>query len=314
MAYTEQTNVAAAQDVIDRIVSFAASAGWTVLKNAIAGTSRSATIRKDGVSDYVHLYNTDVANVYMRLSVGFEMDPALPDVLVDPSEECLTTLGVGPYPKMFLFASGNMVWVTLAIAANGEYRHLTFGVLDKIGSYEGGTYCDGTTWGQEDWWAAPSSGGNRVPLSSTHAGSRARGSLRVAVPADRPGNTFFRFADSESGEDPTVAATSVGFDQETRESAMVSLADRNAFSGRSILHAVPVFVSRAGSSTYYSPVGVVTDVRFCSINKFAPEQEITIASDTYKVFPGVGKRPINYDYGVQPAASGDYAFAIRKVP
>ena len=58
MAYTEQTNVAAAQDVIDRIVSFAASAGWTVLKNTIAGISRSATIRKDGVSDYVHIYNT----------------------------------------------------------------------------------------------------------------------------------------------------------------------------------------------------------------------------------------------------------------
>ena len=215
---------------------------------------------------------------------------------------------------MFLFASGNMVWVTLAIAANGEYRHLTFGVLDKIGSYEGGTYCDGTTWGQSSWWATLSIGGNRVPLAVTGAGSTTRGSLRVAVPADRPGNTFFRFGDSESGAAPTVAATSVGFAQETRESAMVSLADRNAFSGRSILHAIPVFISRAGSSTYYSPVGVVTDVRFCSINKFAPEQEITIASDVYKVFPWVAKRPTNNNMGVQPAASGDYAFAIRKVP
>ena len=312
MAYTEQTNVAAAQDVIDRIVSFAAAAGWTVLKNTIVGISRSATIRKEGVSDYVHIYNTDVANVRMRLSVGFETDPVLPDVLVQPSPECLTTLGVGPYPKMFLFASGDMVWVTLAIAANGEYRHLTFGVLDKVGSYEGGTYCDGTRWGTDGWWGLPTAGLNGVPFMHHNHYSPA-GSLSVHAP-ENEGKEFYRFGrtDPSSG---LIAATAVGYQQATRESAMVSLADANAFSGRSILHAIPVFISRAGSSTYYSPVGVVTDVRFCSINKFAPEQEITIASDVYKVFPWVGKRPTNsLAVGLQPAASGDYAFAIRKVP
>lgn len=309
MAYNEQTSIAHAADLIDRIVNFASANGWTVHRNSDTGLERTATIRKAGVSDYVHLYCTEPTTVHMAISVGYD---ALLPVASQPDVSyfhSLCTLEEGPYPKAFLFASGDMVWVTIAIARSGEYRHLTFGVLDKVGAYTGGTYCDGTDWGRIGWWADISF--NRMPFSDNW-NANSSGVLR----ADADGLTerfYYTRAGSEAVQ-PDLLVSEVSLRADYGLSAcMVERADQNAFSGRSVFHAIPLYVSRLGSETYYSPVGVVRDVRYCSINKFEPEQEVSIASDVYKVFPVVGKRPMNDSMGVQPAASGDFAYAIRKV-
>lgn len=304
MAYSDPTSIANAADLIDRIVSFAGANGWTVERNNLDGADRTATVRKAGVSDYVHLYNTDLTTVRLRVSVGYdELLP--PQQQPDGSGEAACTLMDGPYPRAFMFASGDQVWVSVAIARSGEYRHLTFGVLEKIGAYTGGTYVDGTHWTAP--WATTSN--NHAPFLVRTGSSGVRGYVRADVPADGRENFFFSF--HSTGNDRVVSDAGVGTN--ALAGALVSRADRNAFSGRSVLHVIPLYVARTGSETFYSPIGVVQDVRYCSINKFEPEQEITIGDDTWVVFPLVGKRPTNSSGGDQPAASGDYAYAIRKV-
>jgi len=312
MAYTEHGSVASAEELIDRIVTFAVANGWTLYRNVIAGTSRTATLRKEGVSDYVHLYNTSTTLIRMRISIGFDIEQT-PANQPNVSNEAWCTVLAGPYPKAFLFASGNQVWVTVSIARSGEYRHLTFGVLDKVGVYDGGTYADGSSWGQSsNTWG--SFNNNPVPFLNPAGGNTTRGVLRADVIADGRTNYFFEFEGSTNTPNPRNIRSDIGVDTDALAGVLVARADRNAFSGRSIFHAIPLYVSRIGATTYYSPAGVVRDVRFCSINKFEPEQEVTIGSDVYKVFPAAAKRTMVNGTGEQPAASGDYAYAIRKVP
>ncbi len=305
MAYNDPTSIATAPDLIDLIVSFAGSNGWTVERNVLDVANRTATLRKPGVSDYVHLYNTDPTTVRMRISIGY--DDELP-IASQPnvSGEAVCTLLAGPYPRAFMFASGDQVWVSVAIARSGEYRHLTFGVVDKMGTFEGGTYVDGSSWPGSGWWA--NFNNNHAPFLSLGSGTT-RGHVRVDIPVDERENFFFSF--NASGN--TRVVSDAGEDTSALAAALVNRADRNAISGRSVLHTIPLYVARTGSETFFSPIGVVHDVRYCSIDKFEPEQEITIGSDTWKVFPVAAKRAMTSAVGERPAASGNYAYAIRKV-
>lgn len=307
MAYTEQTSVATVADVIERIVSFAAANGWSLDRNDLAGDQRTATLHKGGTSDYVHIYNTTGSDLLrMRVSVGYAagLTPAQqPNV----SDECVTVLEVGPYPKVFIFGSGDQVWATVAIGRNAEYRSLGFGVLEKVGVYTGGTYVVGTDWGRGSRWSG--FGANSGPFFSGDS-SPSSGHIRVDVPIDGRENFMFNI----QGDANNRARTDVGGGLGGMASVLADRADRNAFSGRSVLHPITVYVGRTGPSVFYSPVGVVQDVRVCSLEKLAPEQEITVGSDIYKVFPVAAKRPFYPEAGNLPAASGNYGYAVRKVP
>lgn len=308
MAYSEQTSIATTAELVNHIVGFASANGWTTERNELSGANRRATLRKPGTSDYLHVYNDSAIGVGLRISVGYDAGAA-PSAQPNVSGEAFTNLGAGPYPKAFLFSSGEMVWVTVSIAASGEYRHLTFGVLDKIGAYNGGSYVESTDWGRGNWWAQFNS--NRAPFFVNVGSVGSYG--RVRADADGRSNFFFNIGQASGPPSPIDAITEVGVDTATPGGAMLERSDNNAFSGRSIFHTIPVFVSRTGSQRYYSPIGVVHDVRFCSLQKFEPEQEVTIGADTYKVFPVVAKRVMNGTVGVQPAASGFYGYAVRKV-
>lgn len=306
MAYSEQTSVATVADVIDRVASFAAANGWTVDSNVLAGAQRTVTLHKSGVSDYVHIYNTTGSIVRMRISVGYTPG-ALPSAQPNVSGECVTTLEDGPYPKIFMFASGDQVWTSLAIARNAEYRHFTFGVLDKVGVYNGGTYVAGTDWGRGSSWVSFSQ--NSAPFfssSTTVSGGR----VRADAVDDARVNFMFNILGAANSAN---AQSDVGADLGGLSSALAERADRNAFSGRSVVHPIALYAGRVGPSVFYSPIGVVHDVRACSLEKLEAEQEITIGADVWKVFPVAAKRPMGGPSGVQPAASGNYAFAVRKV-
>lgn len=310
MAYSEQTSIADAAGIILRIANFAASAGWTVERNDLAGANRTVTIRKPGVTDYIHIYNTAATSILMRISVGYDgllPPPSQPNV----SGECLTSIEAGPYPKLFLFAGGDWLWVAIGVALSGEYRHMAIGMLDKAGAYDGGTYIDGSHWGGSSSWASFS--GNHVPFQNTSGGQSNVGRVRADSTTDGRTNFFFTFGVSSYSPSPVDALTEFGNDTGGRASASIIRADDNAFSGRSVFHPLPVYVARTGSTTYYSPIGVVPGVRLCSTQKFEPEQEVTIGTDVYKVFPCVAKRPMSSSSGVQPGASGDYGYAVRKI-
>jgi len=315
MAYQNTTSVAGPHEVIDQLMSFAAANGWTVDRNIEVGDTRSATLYKSGVTDYIHVYNTDSLYIRMRISVGYD-DAALPADQPNVSREHVTSLRAGPYPKAFFFASGDQVWATIGIAASGQYRHFTFGRLDKAGAYTGGTYVDGTAWGDEEVDRRGNFLFNRCPFigmaSNLLVADNWHGQIRADIPADSRANWFHAIGAAD-GVSRAYGETGDGFTFGTA-AGLALMADKNAFSGRSIFHTIPLWVMRTGTPTFYSLLGTVQDVRYCSLNKFEPEQEVTIGSDVWKVFPVIAKRPMFATRGeTLPDASGEYGFAIKKV-
>ncbi|MGH8040323.1 MAG: hypothetical protein ACREPD_21615 [Stenotrophomonas sp.] len=325
MAYAEHINVLNLQTLIDLVTAFCAANGWTVERNNLVSTNRSATLRIPGVSDYVHLFNNDQINLRSRVSVGYSA-AAAPNLQpnVSPADG-LSNVQAGPYPRVKLFANGNAVHVAISTAIAGQYRHHAFGVLDKAGDYVGGTYADGTYWagltGSYSGYVTPNA--PNVVLFGFNYDVAGCGHVRADSVEDGRSNSFHRISNYYSGSllPEGTACTGVGTMGQANTSTtssdtlwlgrVLGGADQNTFSGRSVFHPVTFSVRRAGTAAYLSPIGTVIGTRACSLAKLEPEQEVTIGEETWVVFPWLDKRPMS-TAGNAPPASGNYGWAVRK--
>lgn len=316
MPNSSSTTTANVHDLIDNLATFAEDAGWIVERNTLSGTNRTLTLKR-AESAYIHIFNTSQGQLRMRASTGY--NGALP-----PSgqpgvcpEDVVTARMTGPYPKVWFFADGlDVTVVTRRSDENGAYASFAFGVLQKYGAYTGGTYIDGTFFDR--------GGGNSGRWNSSDHGLLAYGTNGGYVHADADGvvGQWNRIgATSAAGaalvqNGPLEAAGSYNAGQTGPTYSVARLlgaADDNVFSGRSMLYPIEVMIRRAGTPAYFSPVGVVGSVRAISLAKFAPEEELAIASETWTVFPIVRKRA--QSGGVNdPHSSGDVGFAVRKTP
>lgn len=84
----------------------------------------------------------------------------------------------------------------------------------------------------------------------------------------------------------------------------------NIFNGLAPLLPIKTFVERAVGNVY-AYVGDAPDIRCLNMKNNNPKDEITIGSDTWKIFPVVSNSPI-INTNNAPPSSGNYAFAFRK--
>lgn len=323
MAYAEFSNIPNLQTLIDLVVQFAQANGWTVERNTISGANRTATLRIPGVSDYVHLFNTDQLYLRSRLSIGYNgsLDPAS-QPLVSPRDVSTYEL-VGAFPRLKLFSNGYAIHVAIAQAIAGEYRHHVFGALEKAGDYSGGTYVDGTYWPRTGSWSGMvnSSGNNVIPFGH-NTNSTGCGSVRADSVEDNRVNSYHLICNyyGSSLNEEGQAGSGVGtiyqvIDSPTYDSMWLGFAlggtDENIFSGRSVFHPITLSVRRAGTTPYLSPIGRVSGLRACYLEKLEPEQEVTIGDDTWMLFPWLRKLPMS-NASNAPPASGNYGWAVKK--
>ncbi|HEL3182373.1 TPA: hypothetical protein UME25_004553 [Stenotrophomonas maltophilia] len=323
MAYAEFTNVANVQTLIDLVVQFAQANGWTVERNNLVGANRTATLRIPGVSDYVHLFNTEQVTLRSRISIGY-VAGATPAAqpLVSPRDVHSWQLQ-GPFPRLKLFANAYAIHVAIAQATAGEYRHHAFGVLEKAGSYVGGTYVDGTYWAPTGSSSGMvSASGNNVVLFGHNTSTTGCGHVRADSTEDGRTNSFHTVGNYFGGALGTEgqAGSGVGTIAQTTSSASYDSmwlgwalggTDENTFSGRSVLQPIQLTVRRAGTNPYLSPIGRVSGLRACYLEKLEPEQEITIGEDTWMVFPWLRKLAMS-SVANAPPASGNYGWAVKK--
>jgi hypothetical protein len=325
MAYAEHVNVANLQTLIDLVVQFAAANGWTVERNTLASASRTATLRIPNVSDYVHLFNNDQVDLCTRISIGYNAGAA-PSAQPNASQrDGLSNVLPGPYPRLKLFANGNAIHIAVATATAGEYRHHAFGVLEKAGDYVGGTYADGTHWGALTGYTSGyiNTNYNNVVLFGYGYQNFAKGHVRADSAEDGRVNSYHQINNYLSGGLGVegTACTGVGSISQSASNSSsqdtlwlgraLAGADENNFSGRSIFHPITISVRRKGDAQYLSPIGQVSGLRACYLEKLEPEQEVTIGQETWVVFPWLRKLPMSTEQNAPPA-SGNYGWAVRK--
>lgn len=347
MAYQEIIAPATPAAVIDAIRAFAEANGWTVLRNNLVGNNRTVTLKRPE-TDHVHIYNLDLLNVYMRMSIAYAAGTA-PDSMADRSQRATCNVQAGPYTKLYMFAgtspTAHVYWILEGNSA-GMYYHGAFGMTEKLDAWTGGTYVDGTYWSNTwptstqriDYYSNAYTSalfGNdhttdTSPTSTSYA-TRVSGGMRCDIPADSRANTWAGFSQqplsSTSAADTAFpvntgisAAGDPGAANPSTNSAafvgnplttLVQFSDDNYFSNRSVFYPIEFTVGRVGG--YGSPVGRPPNIRLCNISKFTDGQEITIGSDVWKIFPmfkrGQGAGPSPYSPG-----SGQYGYAYLKTP
>lgn len=296
MAYQQLTGIANPQSIIDSACTFLAAAGWTVDRNNLSGSNRTATLRAPGGSDYIHLFNTNTTEIRMRVSVGYNAaNPPNTQPNVCPADS-VTNVGAGVYTNVYMHANGTEFHCIVEMAASTNYRHFVFGVAQKIGSYDGGTYIDGSWRGTGYLGTYPGAGTHKSVFGDINNSINANGNapypgfIRADSSSEGWTNTYHYIgpASYTSASFRTVKTSytitpETGYDTYLFYQLLSS--DVNTFSGRTILYTPKLYVKRSGSTIYYSPIAYIANTRYCNMKKLLAAQEITIGTDIWKIYP-----------------------------
>jgi len=209
-------------------------------------------------------------------------------------ERCVQDIGDGPFPSYHFFADDTTVdYIHVAtLTAGGFYRHFGFGNLEKFGdNWTGGEYAyghlqdTGTNVNALDTDShtlldAVCSTGEKQHCATLHIGQSSGllncGTARWgAVANDSSPNTDtagLPRRQIHGGYRGGMAARGFGNPIGNLSSGLIPLVP------------IPVFY-RDPSNPRVQYLGRMPDVRFLNIKNFEPEQEITIGSDVWVVFP-----------------------------
>lgn len=305
MAY-QQTTATSVADLIDKVAAFAATLGWTIDRNTIASSNRTVSISRAG-SDYLHIFNTDTTNVRLRASTGINTGLAIASQPGVSTAEAIANGGAGPFASVFLFGDTTPAPYIHVVydTGNSVLRHFSLGMVQKIGTWTGGTYFDALS-------LNTSAGQNASPLSSLHhvlfsqgdASNGEEGGIRCDVPPST--NVFAPITGQSFGTAPYRVFGGVNA---TRDLEGFFSSSVNSWSGVTPLRQIKLRVDRG--SGFSSEIGYVPGIRLVNIARWAAGDEFSIGPDTWKVFPWwrQGSRPAGDTTG---AYSGNYGFAYLK--
>jgi len=348
VAYELNVSLNTVDALKDAIVTFAVAQGWTLQVDEwpnflqLSNDACHINLRRNiiTVDDDNGVERIDTELQY-HLSTGYNGVPATgtlkwwqqPDSLVaaSSSERYIRTNDLtGPFQSVHFFAPDTgpkYIYVVIETLKNGNrgyFTHLFFGNLDKLGqSYSpGGAFATGTrylwygrspyidhfvNWDEEQhfmpfsYWNANSRRTQHVRVDGALTGAKIRDDTILPL--------YFRANDQDSGPF-TVGARSGGM------STLFPLGP-NPLNGVSPMMAMPVIGQWGDSSSVYSMLGVLPDIRLISMKGRSAGEEIEFGADTWICFPMRRNDP-NGEYAVPPSptiinTSGRYGFAIKKL-
>ena len=298
MAY--QSGVAnSLPDFFDALQQFAAAEGWTVDIYSAANSwmalnngSCYVQFRWDSVGTFAGFHSTGFVNNSTAPGNHTGDDGCGQLDSTAPYNSTVTSgrravLGTpGPYTGYHFFTDDTTQYIHCVLEVSpGVYNHLSFGTIDKIGTWTGGQY-----FGLQNGKNQPLSA--YIPSNTGTSGANEMNSLRVdglsnqtagsvwslftgrtTTPGvDRAGNARVLNPGGWKGYNPWQAG--FGMVRSSPVSGYVPL--------------IPVPVWWRDSSDYYL-LGFGPKVFTMNMANFAPQEEFTIGLNTYKVFPMVQK-------------------------
>lgn len=314
MAYQTGTSTGM-QDILDKLRIFASANGWTV---DIFDTTTSN-------SRWLHLTRTAGG---CSLGMQFTYPPALSGGLqpvlrligdegysavawnaqANASGIVNTNFPLGAFSNYWFFGTVDYMHVVVSPSA-GIYMHFSFGVLNKAGAYNGGSYVTGGFWD-------PAGNFPYVSEYQYNRGAFDCHSYTTGMEINfKDQGTHWYTAQDYSG----AGAPQTGPNGEQicfggcRYGAYHEhfLDNPNTSTGLAILLPMPFYAKVAAGR--YLPLGNPKDVRGINMVNYSPQDEIVIGSDTWKVFPLAQKGPVNSGT-IAPISSGVYGLAYKKIP
>lgn len=314
MAY--ETGVPSSQDdLISKLATFIVANGWT--QDLLDTTDDEAAFHKGDC--YVQFWWADSETVYphsigMYQSLGYTGGNDIynhPDNAggyttgyQDYQRTSITYIGDGPYTAyhFFLGTSPDVFYCVLEYAA-GIYRHFGFGNIDKIGDWTGGEFVAGHGW-HYDSKDNPNHPNHSVLLDGGHVSTSSEEGRRAAtihiegMPNQDGSSKWGLVGGSTSssypgtdraGEDRVIVT---GGCRKSPHLTMMGWVRGDKLSGLIPLIPIPLFyldLTVTPNIPLY-PLGFMPDVFHIQMAAFDAGDEITIGSDTFKIFPMVRKR------------------------
>lgn len=229
-------------------------------------------------------------------------------------------LSEGPYPNVFCFgkntATEAYVHVVVEIA-DGYYRHFGFGEISKFGTWTGGAYCYGHNHNQTTTFIDNFSAQNHAhPFAASNASKALGGGIRLTSSDGAAHGVSGADADFGPWYVSRLAATTIGAGCGMIPRSNMCLTDGFGMMMSGYHSVNPVAYNNQiilGDPTFFAgvdgglrPIGKVLDIRWCSLTGVSPKEEITIASDTWKLFPICRK----FDPSGDSNLEGSYDFGM----
>jgi hypothetical protein len=322
MAY--QTGTASSRaDLISKLSTFAVAAGWTQ-DEYDSGTNRRCSLHKG--SCYVHFWWDDLVYgdsgsagkcIAMYQSLGYSSGQkpynhtddsggygsGVYENYMDYQRMGVMYIGDGPFTAYHFFSHTDIdnIYVVLEYTA-GIYRHFGFGNIDKFGTWTGGEWVGGHRWHYTTKSTVGSTAHN-VLLDGMNSGTGfeygyAGSRLHIeGFPNQVTGGKW-----GLVGGTTTEASTGLDRSGKSRLCIMggfrkswwlnaLNWLRSDALSGLINLVPIPIFYRQTDlTPNAYRLLGFMHNVYHIQMAAYEDEDEITIGSNTYKIFSMVRKR------------------------
>jgi hypothetical protein len=301
-------------DFLNSLNTFAVSAGFTSDFNGHAGfLTHDYYLAVHKNSCYLGYYVPDTTALPGTLTLqlwgatGYASSTApSAQAGASPNPSLLFPPPAGPYTGYHFFStatSGIDYLHALLEYSSGNYLQIHGGCLNPVGGATPCTYVAGTAWSALAGGGSSSDGGpsaqNFTPFSGEAAAGTGWKMFQIRATVDSVARWFYPGA--------TSPARAIGAVRSGSKNVHAFAREPNTFNQLVPFIPLSLFVERAAGNIF-SYIGDVIDMRWVSLANNQAKDEITIGSDTWKLFPVVSKQPI----GSPTAATANYGFAFRK--
>lgn len=337
-------------NLLNAIRDFAVGLGWTIAKQGTSGTGSYLFLQK-GIAAITMQSRTDnTVTAYpagggaavttqshqIRAFANTSINTALTTWFGHPgyprgSSEDLNYGAIvgdltGPLGAWHLFSNATGDYVHVAVQTTADrFVHFGFGLLDKGSmTHSGAAYVTGAenVWYPNSSQTDPASGSllynkpanakppfgptsslyipNALPAGYGTTACSSNGLVSIAIPRYP---IFFQntpAAFPTFGTDAGLLGHIIG-------------ASTAGWSGTVPLFGIPALIQNL-ARTRHCVIGMYPDVRLLNMEGMIPGQEITLTTDTWKVFPIMRQEPWSSSGTKFAASTGQYAMAYKKVP
>jgi hypothetical protein len=194
---------------------------------------------------------------------------------------CMVEMSASAIPAYYFFSVGDSVHIVVETTST-KFQFMSFGVLVKQGSYDGGMYC-ASSYPSRDWYDDYHTDNYQPHYFTVCVGAQGPS---VAVYYDADGSTAWRSRSAYTPEEiecPCTAGDRANYTYS--QCGLLSLFWSHAPSDYNGMAAMaPIYLLGLRSDDNHSLLGWPEGLRFLNCALYSPGEEVVFGSDTWMIF------------------------------